>query len=416
MELLFTEFQKGRKKFEKMFFNGVIDPDGFTQSFSKDMVEEILSTGDCKLLNDLDDIGENFRKSWLTRQTGHKSNDFSSLQIQSSINLQKLYSDIIASQKNGSNQPDAKVMVPIDAIMDAKLSQGILSYDKKIKKVAKELIKLVSENKEMKKMVEAKLKEMKQTNDIGECKKYLDETVAGLGDDVKFVSKESKRIDDKAREVAKILGATGGLTAAYTPIAADVGAFVIIYGGLFASLAAPTISAMDAIIVTSMIAGVGFGIGTVGVGFGFAAIVLLAALALWCANELGITKRLATIEVKRYVTKVKSKLRDVIKYTNDAARFVNNYLKNKLKDWSLPTEITADIKKIVTDFVTKQKALWSPYTTDAGRGYFEELKDKDRPNKHWSGILKVRDDKQRTEMGAAKLAFARVWGKMVAAV
>ena len=263
-------------------------------------------------------------------------------------------------------------------------------------------------------MVEEKLKKMKQTNDIGDCKKYLDECLSPLSNDVTFVNKESKRIDENARNVADMLGATGGLTAAYTPMAAGVGMYAIIYGGLFASLEAPTISAMNAIIGTAIIAAAGFGIGTLGVGFGFAAIVLLAALALWCANELGITKRLATIEVKRYVTKVKSKLRDVIKYTNDASRFVNNYLKNKLKDWSLPTEITADIKKIVTDFVTKQKALWTPYTTAAGREYFEELKADH--GKHYSGIFKVRDDKQRTEIGAAKLAFATVWTKMVVAV
>lgn len=62
MGLLVTELQKGRKELLEIFktYGGgsAIKPAGFAKKFDKEMVEEILSTGHCEFLDDVDKTGE----------------------------------------------------------------------------------------------------------------------------------------------------------------------------------------------------------------------------------------------------------------------------------------------------------------------------------------------------------------------
>lgn len=391
-----TEFSKGHTKFEKMFFNGTVDPKGFVQVISESTVKEILETGTSELLDDLDEIGGHYAKSFHTRHTGHKEKDFISLYNESSANLQKFYLDVMRAWKKDlkkSNSQTYPHIVPADKIEDTVLSKGMLAHQKKIQAAAKDLINTVCSNKQMKQRIGEELRKIKETKNISEYEKTLDDITSKLSDHIGFLNANKDRVADNFKDSIELVVDSVMLSTLWT-VPADIG--VAVSGGLVLFLA------MGPEVFIPVI-----------IGGAFSILIFIGGIALVCANSDGTTKRWAVISVKRYISKVQSKLKELIKRTNDAERFVTDYLKtqDKRKNVNLDIQVTDGVKKVVRNFVEKQKKLWEPYTTAEGRGYFGRAKKGE--GKHKSGIRTVSDDNNATKIRVDKVAYATIWKRMV---
>ncbi len=416
MELLVTEFQKGRAKFEKLFQEhrkgNVINPAGFETTFDKAMVEEILSTGSCKFLNTLNEIGVHLMKSFHTRSTGHKQNDFSTLQSHSAPELELLYAAVprawtkikLQQNKQATGAPE---MVPItDAAVDPEFFKKLMPIQKKLNKARKDLLSLIKSDNIMYDNVKEEYEaiEKGKTPPEGVVKTYNDMAKKLNSTGVQYVDQKSQKIVDEIKNFSDAMLMYG--SAVFGAAAMESGILSLECAAFL--LAGLEITA-DVVIAT---------VAPVGVGAGIFALLGLAALALHVATETGVVKRLGRIKAKRFEIKINEHLTSVLKYTNEASKVAETYVRKRLgkqeNEKVALTEVPDEIRKIVKNFVQTQHDRWVKYTTATGREYFEEFKA--AHGKHWSGLRKVRDTKQDNEWNSAKLAYANMWANMGCAV
>ena len=126
-------------------------------------IREILREGSCGLLDDLDDIGEHFRKSWRTRTTGHKMHDFSSLQARSSMNLQQFYKNMrsaydkyletVSPLTSSSQGP-----VLLKQLPNNNLKKNLERYEKKIDRAKEKLVRSINSNPKLRDKILGELK------------------------------------------------------------------------------------------------------------------------------------------------------------------------------------------------------------------------------------------------------------------
>lgn len=373
-----TEFTKAQDEFEKLMHaeSTGINSNGYVSNILvQDIAQEISERGSYEFFNKLNKIGVRVKKSGRTRNTSHKGNDFSSLQADSSNNIETFYSKMLKEIAKNEDPVDLG-----DAIYDEKYTKTIADFNKKAQKELDSLIKLINGNKIMKQAVEGKIEEIKNNKSkLKELEPHLKDMCSQIGDGAVFVDKNNKRIKDNLDGFGECL-----------------------VGGAY--LGTPYY-------LTFFVEGAAIGFPPLLlVGSGIMLAIALAAV-VWAVLELGLAERIGTIKAKRYLIKVKEKVRNITKYTNDITRYNRQYVRDlNRKGGQQEIEVTEGLKDIIEEFVEKQKRLWEPYTTVEGRQYKEEMKR--AHGKHVSGIRIVRDDKASTEMGSLKLAFANTWCKI----
>lgn len=370
-----TKFTKARDKFEKFVNKPSIDRNGYTLEYSaSEIVNSIAQNGYFEPFDTLDEIGELLRKSINSRSTSHKIGDYSSKQMDSSGNLQTFDSNMLKEIAKNEAPVDAG-----DAIYDEKYTKTIADFNKKAQKELDSLIKLINGNKTMKQAVKDKIEEIKNNKSkLNDLEPYLKDMRSIIDDGVNFVDENNKRINGNLDDIGHELSILGAELTPYS--------LVLFLGGAVA--------------------------GVPGVVLATGGILLFFALAaiVWALLEGGLMERLGTIAGKRYLIKVKEKVRNITKYTNDIARYNRQYVRNlKRNDDQQEVEVTQEMKNIINDFIFNQKSLWNPYTTVEGRQYKEEMK-RDH-GYHISGLRKVLDE-NNTEVRQIKLGLANTWIKM----
>ncbi len=391
MGIKVTEFQKGRAKFEKLFKSGAINSAGIKITLSNSEILEIFDKGSCEMLDTLNYIGEHFAKSWHTRLTSHKRNDFALLQSVSSLNLQNFYADAIKAYNEYLRRTNSPVawdeLVPIRELPNEELKKELSKWDKKIERARKELLRAVNSDPNIR---DAILKAARE-NPSKNGKKIIRLATDGIDPDIEFIDPDSQKVLSTAsiktysetvlkgteeHELAVILSVTGSVG-----IVGVVGALI---GGPMG----------------------------VGVGLGLFAILFIGSIIV--SECIDPVNRFLVIKNKRYITRVRDQLTKLKKCMNGAAKFKRDFVKNipgrskipPFGDDKIPTEVI----KVTTEFVNMQKKLWEPYTTATGREYDERFK---LPHgEHVSGMRSVPDTKQHSEIGRAKLGLANTWVKM----
>lgn len=399
MELLVTEFRKGRAKLTSLFGNDKPEnhKDGMVQIIDKSMIEDILSLGNCDILDLMDEIGEHFAKSWVTRQTGHKKYDFFGTQKKSSSGLQGFYMNMINAWKNSQKERQSGAglpqMVPFeDANLAPDFYKKVYSLYNKLEKARKDLLKTIKSDRIMYKKVEeesGKVAKGGKTND--EVVKIYNDLITGLNTKgVEFVDEKTNKIveDTKRMSLNSICAGLGpGLIGACTPS-------IMIF------------SLPTSLLLTS--AGSVLVFSPLGVGFGLFGLLVIGALALGVANTKGVTERLARIKAKRFESKVQEKLKAVINCINEISRFGFRYSRQINKTAGVDfgeNPVPAEVVKVVEDFVKAQKELWETYAYGKDQEWYTGKGD----GKHISFLRKRANERDDDEVQICKKALARTW-------
>jgi len=408
MELLVTELQKARKELLgifRMYNNGSsIKAAGFKKQFDKAMLEEILSTGHCEFLDDVDRTGTRLMKSWHTRSTGHKNWDYTDLQSKSSPMIQQLYAEVDSVysdlQKKEVNR-DVKMVDARDAAKDSDYGEGLQPITKKLSKAKKDLLDTIKSDGTLYEKVKEQCDAIKEgaapNQSITDTYKAL---CTRLRDQhVVYVDDKSGKIVKDACDLSEALfygGYSGYVTGA---LESEVLIWTL-------PIAAMSAEAFTAAALTP-----------IGVGAGIFALLGLASLALFVANETGVTKRLGKIMAKRYERKVNEKLTAVLKCMNEASRYAASYARkvSGQEDSVVKLgEVPKELKNVVSDFVKAFHALWSHYLSAEGKEYDSELTDE--YGRHYSGLVKKQATAQKSEIGSCKLAVANICAGLECAV
>lgn len=326
------------------------------------------------------------------------------MQSKSSPRIQQLYADLYRAYTNLQKKQfkeGSDTMITIqEAASDPNYDPAVLTAIRtKMNKAAEDLLKTIKSDKTMFEKVQdqyAAIKAGKTPNaEITDNYKALCKQLGSQH--VAYVDDKSKKIVNNAYDLSEALvwgGYAGYLTGAIESevliwtlplavLASDVG---------FATVMAP-----------------------LGVGVAVFALLGLTALALFVANETGVTKRLGKIMAKRYEKKVNEKLTAVLKCINESSRYVENYARkvSGKSDKVNLEAVTDEMKKVVSGFIDDQKSLWSHYTSAEGKEYDEELTDE--YGRHKSGLVWKQATAQKSEIGSYKLAVANIWARMVCA-
>ena len=351
---------------------------------------DIVSKGKNELLDNLDEIGRLLKESWRTRSTSHKVNDFSSIQAESSLNLQKFYKDALNAAeilRDGSSNGGE-----VRKTGNKELDKEIEKLSKKISNEMKDIVNLVNNDQTLRLTVLADLKD--EQGLTGKWEKIGNKVSDMLSGGVKF-SDVNKNFNDKVSTDAKeYMVISGGIMPISVVSSVAVG-FLTSYG--LASVGGGGLAGA----ITALSIGAAAGAGFLGATVGVAAIFLIAGLVIYCNRE-----RLATIAAKRHIIKIQEKTKNMIKYINEAAK--------KIKDFNQKTNGDtvgyAEILKatdIANEFFKKQKELWGKYTSAEKREY-NDGKD----GKHKSGLLTRLDDRGKDKLQQAKLELANKWVKI----
>lgn len=403
-----TELQKARKELLEIFktYGGgsAIKPAGFATKFDKGMVEEILSTGHCKFLDDVDKTGERLMKSWHTRSTGHKNWDFTDLQSKSSPRIQQLYADLYKVysdlQKEQYRKSSGTMVTVQEAALDPNYDTGGLNAIRtKLNKAKKDLLSTIRSDTTMYNKVKEQYEAIKSGTPPPEgvtntytalCNRLGSQHVA-------YVDDKSNKIVKDAYDLSEAL-VWGGYAGYVTGVMETE---VLIWTLPVAVMSAEAFTAAA--------------LAPAGVGVAVFALLGLTALALFVANETGVTKRLGKIIAKRYERKVNEKLTAVLKCVNELSRCAENYAR-KVSGGSDKVNldaVTDAMKNVVSGFIADQKSLWEHYTSAAGKEYDEKLTDE--YGRHKSGLVWKQATAQKSEIGSYKLAVANIWAHMVCA-
>ena len=391
MGIKVTEFQKGRAKFEKLFKSGAINSAGIKITLSSSEILEIFDKGSCEMLDTLNDIGEHFAKSWRTRLTSHKRNDFALLQSVSSENLQDFYADAIKAYNEYLRRTNSPVawdkLVPIRELPNEELKKELSKWDKKIERAQKELLRAVNSDPNIR---DAILKAARE-NPSKNGKKIIRLATDGIDPDIEFIDPDSQKVlstaSIKSYSETVLKGTEEHELALILSVAGSFG-------------------------IVGAVGGVIGGPMGVGVELGLFAILFIGSIIV--SECIDPVNRFLVIKNKRYITRVRDQLTKLKKCMNGAAKFTRDFVKNipgrskipPFGDDKIPTEVI----KVTTEFVNMQKKLWGPYTTTVGREYDEPFKR--RHGKHVSGMRSVPDTKQDSEIGRAKLGLANTWVQM----
>ncbi|MDO4199581.1 MAG: hypothetical protein Q4D57_02325 [Clostridia bacterium] len=351
---------------------------------AEEALKEILKNGEYRLFEALDEAGRLLKESWLTRSTSHKKYDFSSIQAESSLGLQKFYKKIF-------NNIPSEVFKERDIKIDPKVEKEIQVLNKKLSKSIEKIRKIIIANNEIAEYVQGQLKIDTVTQET------LGKLDALMPNNVAFIDKNKIKISERVEKqnlkkslksvgIGTIVGVATGLVTA--------GGMVGL--GYLAESMAPIILGAAIIGPAALAAGLAVSV-VVAAGF------LIAALVVHCNKE-----RFGTIALKRAVIKINDEFTNALKCLNKAAYLVRKCA-TKEKSESEPTP-TDEQKNILKSFVEDQKKLWDPYTDAAKRGYIKSEEDEAKGT-HKSGSRTVKDAKTST-IGKMKEGISKTWAAM----
>jgi len=354
----------------------------------KKIIKEIIDTGECKLIRSLDKGGRYLKDSVLTRSTAHKIYDFSSIQSESGLNVQKLYKDIL----NNIPQDIFPKQKGTEIVLNKKVKKEIKELEKKLNKALSNIQKTINQNEEMKDFIKKQLSDEKITTDT------LNKLDGLFVNNITFVEKlNQKKGENLGKQKVKL-----GLKA--LNLGTILGPAFALIGGGFGSLVA-VMSGWFSVGWAISLVGPIFGAASFGVGLVVPAVIaagfFIGALVVYCNKE-----DFGTILLKKLAIKINDEFRTAIKCVNKAAYLVskNAQATNSEEQDIQPTEKQDEILK---KFIATQQKLWRPYTTAEGRQY-TKTEDSSESGTHKTRGITVKNEKTST-IGKMKLGIAKTW-------
>ncbi|MDO4200274.1 MAG: hypothetical protein Q4D57_05965 [Clostridia bacterium] len=378
MAIAFTNKRKALNLLKEGGFNTTEIEKGGAEKFTLDSkkLKSIAEGDEDNVFRILNKSGKLLADSVLTRSTGHKENDYSSVQSASALALEKFFISLESNIDDAINN-DETFSDDQKKIIKKKIS--------KIWVTLREALKAIGASDELKKFVEDEMSKSQSEIKANFTKILSDVDLNKRSDGlptptVAEMEAAKKGVEQDVKECYK----QAGLGWIAGP------AFVT--GTLFISgLYMTTIP----LLVWGCVCGGAFGI-SVAVALG----LIVTGLVI-NANQESFAK----IKIKKKVIRIQGILTKVLGQINELNRTAKQMRKENLKDQlkdeaELPSEITKKIK----DFVEAQGKLWAKYATAAARNY-DHGKDS---NKHKSAGKLVSDEKT-SGIGKVKQGLANQW-------
>lgn len=382
MAIAFTNKRKALNLLKEGGFDTAEIEKGSAKKFTLDAGKlKAIAEGDKNnVFEILNSAGKLLKDSWLTRSTGHKEYDFSSVQSASALALEKFFINLENSIDDALNN-DENLSDKQKKIVKEQLTKLWVTIRGSLREIgASDELKQIVED-EMNKPqseIKARFNEILKNVDLNKRLDGLWEPTAaemeaarqGVEQDVKNCYKEAGLGWIAGPAIGTGIGFVIGLKMTTTPLLA----LGCICGGVFGLAVAVALG----LVITGLVIN---------------------------ANKESFAK----IKIKKRIIKIQEIHTKILSQINELNRTVKQMRKENRKDQLKDeAEVPAETKKKIKDFVEDQKNLWGKYATAAARNYDHE---KDDSNKHKSAGKLVSDEKT-SGIGKAKQGLANQWLKL----